>query len=342
MKQLVAISGVCAWPKLTLQSRPHAALVVVFNQPTPGLWAGELACWETLDSGDSWQHVGYLSPNVGGATYVNAAIGSLSSGRLLGIYAGFGQRPPPENPEPIDEATTLPTVFTSSEDHGVSWASPQLLPPPYPGCHEFTPSGKIVEIGPDCAATILYGYDTPTTSQAHMYQIKSGGTWEVVGMVNPEGPSIDETELVWLGGGDLLAFGRTYPEARIGAFASTNGGKTWHYRGYVTNPGESPASACLSTDGKLVLTYGFRRANQRGIAVRWSEDRGDSWSDDYILAEYNPNSHGGHPSTVCLGDATLLTAYFAERSKACSEYHMATVRWTPASLLASRSSSRRG
>ena len=337
MKHFVAIRGVCAWPKLALQSNPEGVLAVFFNQPTPGLWSGELACSETKDFGKTWQQVGILSPNSGGATYVNAAIGTLSTGRLLGIYAGFGQRPPPGRPEPIDEATTLPTVFTCSDDRGRSWAPPQLLPPPFQGCHEFTPFGKIVEIGSGCAGTILYGYETATSSHAHMYHISPGGTWHVAGRVNSEGPSIDETELVWLGNSNLLALGRTFPDSRIANFRSKDNGKTWAFQGYLTEPGESPASACWSADGKLILTYGFRRLNQRGIAVRWSEDQGRSWGDERILAEYNLTSHGGHPSTVCLGCGTLLTAYFAESSAACSEYHMAVVRWTPESLLANAS-----
>jgi hypothetical protein len=89
---------------------------------------------------------------------------------------------------------------------------------------------------------------------------------------------------------------------------STDGGKTW------TDPHSIgvwglPSHLLLLRDGRLLMTYGHRRA-PFGNQARISEDHGKTWGDPMIISGDGKGGDLGYPSTVELADGTLLTVWY--------------------------------
>jgi len=93
---------------------------------------------------------------------------------------------------------------------------------------------------------------------------------------------------------------------------STDGGRTW----------SEPHAVCFGIpshllklrDDRLLMTYGHRRA-PLGIQARLSGDGGKTWSEAIIITDDCPRNDLGYPSTVELGDGTLLTIWYEDVAK---------------------------
>ena len=57
------------------------------------------------------------------------------------------------------------------------------------------------------------------------------------------------------------------------------------------------------------MTYGHRRA-PLGNQARVSDDHGESWSSPLMLSTDGVSGDLGYPSTVQLGDGSLLTVWY--------------------------------
>ncbi len=62
-------------------------------------------------------------------------------------------------------------------------------------------------------------------------------------------------------------------------------------------------------DDRLMMTYGHRRA-PFGNQARLSEDHGRTWSEPVIVSGDGAGGDLGYPSTVQLGDGSLVTAWY--------------------------------
>ncbi|MGV3486179.1 MAG: sialidase family protein [Planctomycetaceae bacterium] len=89
---------------------------------------------------------------------------------------------------------------------------------------------------------------------------------------------------------------------------STDGGKTWAVPHSIGVWG-LPSHLLRLRDGRLLMSYGHRRA-PLGNQVRISDDQGRSWSSPIVLYGEGASGDLGYPSTVELGDGTLLTAWY--------------------------------
>lgn len=89
---------------------------------------------------------------------------------------------------------------------------------------------------------------------------------------------------------------------------STDGGKTWSEPHPIGVWG-LPSHLLRLSDGRLVMTYGYRRA-PFGNQARVSTDNGRSWSEPITLSGDGMGPDLGYPSTVELSDGALLTVWY--------------------------------
>lgn len=89
---------------------------------------------------------------------------------------------------------------------------------------------------------------------------------------------------------------------------STDGGQTWDKPKSIGAWG-LPSHLLTLRDGRVVMTYGHRRA-PLGNQARISTDQGRTWSEPMIISGDGASGDLGYPSTVELRDGTLLTVWY--------------------------------
>lgn len=89
---------------------------------------------------------------------------------------------------------------------------------------------------------------------------------------------------------------------------SKDGGKTWTVPHPIGVWG-LPSHLLRLRDGRLLMTYGHRR-QPFGNQARFSADHGRTWSEPVAVGADASTADLGYPSTVELGDGTLLTVWY--------------------------------
>ncbi len=110
--------------------------------------------------------------------------------------------------------------------------------------------------------------------------------------------------------GTLIAQIRNHSKANAGwtlQSESADGGKTWSEPHPICFG--LPSHLLRLRDGRLVMTYGHRRA-PFGNQARISGDNGKSWGEAIILSGDGLGGDLGYPSTVELADGSLLTVWY--------------------------------
>ena len=122
--------------------------------------------------------------------------------------------------------------------------------------------------------------------------------------------SYHELHSVEADNGTLVAQIRNHNKANAGwtlQTESTDGGKTWSVPRPICYG--LPSHLLKLRDGRLLMSYGHRRAPY-GNQARISDDHGATWSDAMIISGDGPGGDLGYPSTVELGDGSLLTVWY--------------------------------
>lgn len=120
-----------------------------------------------------------------------------------------------------------------------------------------------------------------------------------------------ELHAVEAGDGTLIAQIRNHNEANKSETLQTeskDGGKTWSVPHPIGVWG-LPSHLLRLRDGRLLMTYGYRRAPY-GNQARISQDHGRTWSEPIPVSEDGKGGDLGYPSTVELGDGTLLSVWY--------------------------------
>lgn len=106
---------------------------------------------------------------------------------------------------------------------------------------------------------------------------------------------------------------------------SADGGKTWSAPKSIGVWG-LPSHLLRLADGRLVMTYGYRRP-PFGNQARVSVDQGRSWSEPIVISSDGAGGDLGYPSTVELTGGTLLTVWY-EQLKDSPRAVLRQARWT--------------
>ncbi len=109
---------------------------------------------------------------------------------------------------------------------------------------------------------------------------------------------------------------------------SSDGGKTWTTPHSIGVWG-LPSHLLRLRDGRLLMTYGHRRA-PLGNQARVSKDHGRTWSEPIIVSGDGTTGDLGYPSTVQLGDGSLLSVWY-ERMKGPPHAVLRQAHWSLAS-----------
>ena len=93
---------------------------------------------------------------------------------------------------------------------------------------------------------------------------------------------------------------------------SSDGGRTWTTPHPIGVWG-LPSHLLRLRDGRLLMTYGYRRA-PFGNQARVSEDHGRTWSAPVTISDDGVGGDLGYPSTVELPDGALVTVWYETRT----------------------------
>ncbi|MEY4483834.1 MAG: hypothetical protein RL693_1286 [Verrucomicrobiota bacterium] len=88
---------------------------------------------------------------------------------------------------------------------------------------------------------------------------------------------------------------------------SRDGGRTWSEPHPICFG--NPSHLLKLRDGRLLMTYGHRRA-PFGNQARLSMDNGTTWSEPMVISGDGAGGDLGYPSTVELGDGSFLTIWY--------------------------------
>ena len=330
-ERFVAIDNVCAWP-IVKKLADGKLMAVIFNQPGHGGREGDVESWISEDGGKLWKKAGTVAPHDPGTLRLNVAFGLAHDGSAVVLAAGALVERPRQD-------IWLPVWACRSTDSGQTWTREASVRLPE-GVDHLIPYGDIVQFpGRRLAASFYHHYGTTAVGLKIDPPRKPGGTAYVLfsrddGKSWGEGVVIgkddyNETTLLRVTDGRLLAAARTYGDAHLELFASTDEGRTWQREGPLSLPRQHPASLLKLRDGRVLVTYGLRNRDSRGVAVRLSNDGGRTWGEAWPIVKLEGARDSGYPSTAELDDGTLVTAWYASGIREHQRYHMGVLRWTP-------------
>lgn len=201
----------------------------------------------------------------------------------------------------------LDVWITRSVDNGITWSQRQR-------CLVDSPHGPIqLRDG-----RLLYAGKELWKGQGRVGVCQSaddGVTWEWLAEIparqgdNPA--QYHELHAVETADGRLIVQIRNHNRQNAGETLqceSEDGGKTWSEPRAIGVWG-LPSHLLRLRDGRILMTYGYRRA-PFGCQARISEDGGRSWSGPILIYGDGAGGDLGYPSTVELGDGTLLTVWY--------------------------------
>ena len=244
----------------------------------------------------------------------NPAMGQLKDGTVVLAYAiasGYddsGLRFKAGRADRVFDGVYL--VF--SKDSGRTWSKPVRDP----AIHQFywgkghvSPYGKIVQLPNGTVLMAVYfEFFDGRGNESYLFRSKDGGrTWGDPVLL---GLHFNETGIVRLRDGRLLAAMRSEKGGHIAITESADQGRSWSKAVQVTADNEHPADLIQLRDGRVVMVYGQRNAPRGAHAMVSADGRAWDKSKRIVLADAAPNSDCGYPSSVEVGGGKIVTIYY--------------------------------
>ncbi len=150
-------------------------------------------------------------------------------------------------------------------------------------------------------------------------------TWSFVSYVGPE--PLDYAIMpssVRLGPAEILTAIRR--REWIDIYRSNDNGESWNFVNQATlETGGNPPSMVLLPDGRVAVTYGYRK-EPYGIRARISKNHGLTWSDEEIILRSDGGGRDlGYPRTVLRPDGKLVSVYYFNDAADRERYIGATI-----------------
>ena len=159
-----------------------------------------------------------------------------------------------------------------------------------------------------------------------------GKTWQwLSGIAARPGDTAEqyhELHAVQAGDGRIVAHIRNHNAQNAGETLqseSADGGRSWSTPHSIGVWG-LPSHLLRLRDGRLLMTYGYRRA-PFGNQARTSTDHGRSWSDPIVISDDGASGDLGYPSTAELESGELITLWY-ESLKGSARAVLRQARWS--------------
>jgi len=342
LERYVAIDNKCAWPNLTLM--PDGSIVAaIFGEPCHQLWEGSSECWISTDGGKLWSFLSVPAHHEAGRTRGDLAAGLTHEGAFVALVSGRKFVPATgevlDRPRTFEEQGNYEAAISRSTDAGKTWSIEGTLDDFPPNVSNAVPFGDVVKLPGNRLAVSCYSSsedhleDEADDSAWIYFSDDDGRTWGDARIIGAD--RYNETDLLVLADGKMLAASRTTKTGHTEIFASADDGQTWTCRGPVTAAMHMPAHLLQLQDGSILLTCGVRLRGMLGVCAMISRDEGITWDAPRVLFNtdvYKSNTSpegtdGGYPSSTQLADGTIVTAYYCQRIPTHQRYHMGVVRW---------------
>ena len=192
-----------------------------------------------------------------------------------------------------------------SEDGGKTWGTPSRTTACAPHGPVQLKDGRLLFVGTG-------GGPGPSDRIVVEESKDDGLTWQAIARIGSADTFFaDEPHVVECANGRLVAlFRNEHPDASqrfLGQSESDDGGRTWTMIHLLPMWGLPPHLIRLA-DGRLLVVYGHRR-EPFGQRACLSSDNGQTWGPEIVLVDA-PDGDLGYPSSVQLGDGSILTVFY--------------------------------
>lgn len=320
-ERITAVRGGGYFPVLIKLQDGSLGAVVRGGAPHVGI-EGRLDWIHSENGGKTWSKPEVIVDNEFDDR--NPAFGQMPDGTIVMAYAEASTY----NDEGKFDTSVGAYImyFVISTDGGKSWSAKQRLP--QGPIRNGSPFGRIILLPDGTALMPLYGGLAPNyhgsieipEGTKHITGLlrstDNGRSWGDFSIISVTGHN--ETSLLYLSDGRLLAFSRTYDGARIELLTSTDLGRNWSTPRRITRDRQHPADILRLQSGNLHLVYG-NRIEPYGVGglltpcVSQNTDNGETW--DYerrvMIGWTSMNTDCGYPSAVQLDDGTIVTMYYS-------------------------------
>jgi hypothetical protein len=293
---------------------------------------GRLDMVFSSDEGKSWTKPSVVVDSP--ADDRNPALGQAKDGTLVvGYYrtATYDEKGV-YNPK-LDKPRN--TWVTRSSDGGKTWSDSTEVDVADIGWG--SPYGRILTLADGSMLMPIYGgairkpgEQAPDTDNSYLYRSSDNGkTWQRFSTPGPK--RFNETAIVRLASGKLLAAMRTRAGGEVWLVDGSEDGKSWGEARKLTPAKVHPADLLLLPDNRVLLVTGYRVGPFGVRGLVGDADGRFEWDKRFVLVNDAVSTDCGYPSSVILKDGRALTVYYATGSKAHPEWrvHCGAVTFTP-------------